>query len=535
MAGANPFLDGIELSALSGLSRRSAFRQLRRLAESGHIASVLHATPHIPRTRRHYLTRRGVRQLALELGVEPEDALLSHPLSAQWQRILVRRLDAVAFIYRLASSLAILAPPDANRPNLRWYRRGAWDAAVLMDGSVIAILLMGQTADRNAFGRRLWSLDRMRQPAAALIISHDEPERRNLALKLRGRPIAAFIATERDVGLDAPNLSTWRAPRLADSLSLAQVVGTIERGGSAPPSSPTRLNRPSRPDPQSEAPLSLVPRSSKSALAALSDWPLKRQEQLAQLLGVRRRQFYFIREQLLKNRLVLALQLPNAEGRRLALSDTGIRALAYRDRSDVATVLRHWSAAPAGKRVARGAKLRQLARAIEYTDAVHNFLARLVAEARATRGATLVAITPQGRPLLPVRGQDSRHTSRRRGRSQAGTRTAAVHTRMGAQSQASLEGRGQARPLPTLLQRRQPRRRLWVRPRHPRRLRRRGRLDAVPATRGRRAPRKSRPRPIPYYPRRRAVGDWRSRAFLAKSTRPGAATHDAERRGRESR
>lgn len=197
--------------------------------------------------------------------------------------------------------------------------------------------------------------------------------------------------------------------------------------------------------------MSLVPRSSKSALAALSDWPLIRQ-----VLGVRRRQFYFIREQLLKNRLVLALQLPNAEGRRLALSDTGIRALAYRDRSDVATALRHWSATPAGEKVVSGAKLRQLARAIEHTDAVHNFLARLVAEARATRGATLVAITPQGRPLLPVRGQDSRHTSRRRGRSQAGTRTAVVHPSMGTQSQASLEGCRCARPLPALLQRRQP-------------------------------------------------------------------------------
>ena len=93
-----------------------------------------------------------------------------------------------------------------------------------MDGSVIVILRMGQTADRNAFGRRLWSLERMRQPTAALIISHDDLERSNLALKLIRRPIAAFIATERDVGLDAPNLNAWRVPGLAGSMSLAHVV-----------------------------------------------------------------------------------------------------------------------------------------------------------------------------------------------------------------------------------------------------------------------------------------------------------------------
>ena len=93
----------------------------------------------------------------------------------------------------------------------------------------------------------------------------------------------------------------------------------------------------------------------------------------------------------------MALQLPKAEGRRLALWDAGIRALAYRDRSDVANALRHWSAAPAGQRVVRGAKLRQLARAIEHTDAVHSFLARLAVATRATPGAALVAITPSHR------------------------------------------------------------------------------------------------------------------------------------------
>lgn len=97
-----------------------------------------------------------------------------HPLSAEWQRILLRRLDAVAVIYRLASSLARTAPRSANRLRLRWCRSGAWDAAILNDGSIIAVLRMGQTADRSAFDRRSWSLKRLRQPAAALIIAHDE-------------------------------------------------------------------------------------------------------------------------------------------------------------------------------------------------------------------------------------------------------------------------------------------------------------------------------------------------------------------------
>ena len=63
----------------------------------------------------------------------------------------------------------------------------------------------------------------------------------------------------------------------------------------------------------------------------------------------------------------------------------------------MATALRHWCAAPAGKRVVRGAKLRHLARAMEHTDAVHDFLARQAVETRATRGAALAVITPSHR------------------------------------------------------------------------------------------------------------------------------------------
>lgn len=77
--GEYPFLDGIELSALSGLPQRSVFRHLRRLSELGYVASLPPATAHIPRTRRPFLTALGVRQFTLDLGVETAEALQSIP------------------------------------------------------------------------------------------------------------------------------------------------------------------------------------------------------------------------------------------------------------------------------------------------------------------------------------------------------------------------------------------------------------------------------------------------------------------------
>ena len=395
--GSYPFLDGVELSALSGLPRWSAFRQLRRLRDSGHVAVLPHATAHIPRTGRHYLTARGVRNFALALGVEPEEAVRSHPLSAEWYRILVRRLDAVAVIYRLASSMAGAATPVRGSISLRWYRSGAWDAAVLLNESIIAVMRMGPTADRIAFRKRLWSMEYQHQPAAILIIAHDEAEGRELCRRLAGRPLAAFVATERAVGMDAPSFRAWRVPGLDSPLSLVSVLKTLQRGGSAPPPHPSRRALLPNRAPRSESPLCRATGSEKRALDALADWPLIRHRHLAYLLGVESSRLYRIREWLASLCLIVSLKLTNAEGRRLALSDSGIRALAYRDRRDVATALRHWSAASDGRAEVKGTKLRQLARAIEHTDAVHDFLARLSAETRWMPGASLTEATPPHR------------------------------------------------------------------------------------------------------------------------------------------
>lgn len=63
----------------------------------------------------------------------------------------------------------------------------------------------------------------------------------------------------------------------------------------------------------------------------------------------------------------------------------------------MAAALTHWYAAPGAKGDLRGAKLRQLARSMEHTDAVHEFLARLAAETRRTSGASLTELTPPHR------------------------------------------------------------------------------------------------------------------------------------------
>ena len=58
---AMPFLDRLELSALSGRSRSAVFRRVAALERSGLLESFVHSSEGIAATRRYGLSAEGVR------------------------------------------------------------------------------------------------------------------------------------------------------------------------------------------------------------------------------------------------------------------------------------------------------------------------------------------------------------------------------------------------------------------------------------------------------------------------------------------
>ena len=125
---AMPFLDRLELAALTGMYEEAAHNALGRLRREGLVDSIRHAASLTPSTRRWYPTAEGVRRLALEDGTGVERLLRTLPVSARWQRLMLARLDAVAVIYRLASAVA----GAGGSPAFRWYRGLALDAAMVL-------------------------------------------------------------------------------------------------------------------------------------------------------------------------------------------------------------------------------------------------------------------------------------------------------------------------------------------------------------------------------------------------------------------
>ena len=100
-----PFIDSAELSRVLGEPLATVHRALSDLLADCIAGRVSHGTAQLPSSQRYYLTAKGVREVAGVLGFgTPSDFVRAYPVSREWLTLLIRRMDAVADIYRLAAS-----------------------------------------------------------------------------------------------------------------------------------------------------------------------------------------------------------------------------------------------------------------------------------------------------------------------------------------------------------------------------------------------------------------------------------------------
>ena len=385
-----PLIDRLELAALSGTPDRSTYEAVTDLERRGLAASVSHATDLLRTTRRFHLTVSGLRRLAEAEGVAMPELIREYPVSAQWRRILMERLDAVGVIYRLASSIAAEVGPI----ELRWYRAAPLDAALaLPDGRTLGIVRQGLTSDRTGFSKRLWRLREGPLPGAVLMLMPDEVRLRHAPRALTGSHVSAVLALERDAAWAGPSEPVWRLPSVAAALDLRYLLSSyVERGGSVPREPEPMMatlpedvvpGSPGRRTPDWLLPALLKP-AEKRLLDLISDWPGIAPDHARGLLGVSRARLYEIMAHLSEAGLIGRVAI---EGRRLALTDRGLALLARRDRASVGAARRRWSVEsvnpglPLTWRNVSGRRTRQLLRNVEHTAAVHAFMSALAKQA----------------------------------------------------------------------------------------------------------------------------------------------------------
>ena len=189
-----PFLDRTEMVAVTGLSKAGVHEAVDKLDSGGFCAAVPHATALFPSsTQRFHLTAAGLGRLAEEEEASLDELVRDRPVSAQWRRNLMGRLDSLAAIYRLAAAVSGVAYPI----RFRWYRASTLDAAVeLPGGRTVGIVRQGLTADRTGFSNRMWRLRQGPLPGAVLVLMADDVRLRHVRRTLAGAPVPFYLALD---------------------------------------------------------------------------------------------------------------------------------------------------------------------------------------------------------------------------------------------------------------------------------------------------------------------------------------------------
>ena len=140
-----PFVELTELALILGEPHATVHRYLTGLLDDGIVGKATHGTVHLPSSARYCLTENGTREAAALLGYDtPSDFVRAYPVSGEWLTLLIRRMDAVASVYRLAATMS--PGTEGRRTRVEFHRRGRFDATItLHDGRGFGVICQGLT------------------------------------------------------------------------------------------------------------------------------------------------------------------------------------------------------------------------------------------------------------------------------------------------------------------------------------------------------------------------------------------------------
>ena len=332
----------------------------------------------------------------------------AYPVSREWLTLLIRRMDAVAAVYRLASSLS--PGSDGLRSHVEFHRRGRFDAAItLHDGRSFGVVRQGLALRRRSLYDRLRAIaeyDYTRRPDIVLILVPSVWEQRLTTRFCEERDFRdCFVAVESREVLERRGGRVWQSTSFligGRHRTLEGVVSQASRGGGPSMEAPER-KRASIPCPErmvEAAPTFGVSPSEKRTLDLITDHPMIPREHLARWLGVSKgRVSQMVRS--LMNTWGLIERHGKPGDTRYTLSAGGIRYVTHRDRAELPTTRGIWSTAlttdKEGRRRHVGHRIETWARQTKHADGITWFLSQLQAEARCDPDSELVWSVPTAR------------------------------------------------------------------------------------------------------------------------------------------
>ena len=415
-----PFVDAGELALILGEPTATVHRALTALLKSGAANRISHGAAHLPSSHRYYLTGKGIAEAANALNYDlPSDLVRAYPVLRQWLALLLRRMDAVASVYRLAATLS--PGVDGLGSRVEFQRRGRFDAVItLHNGRSSGVVRQGLALRRRSLYDRLRAIAEYhyaRRPSVVLILVPSPWEQRltnDFCLNADLRDY--HVAVERRETLEEWDRTLWQSANWTfgrTCRTLEQVVSQAGAGGRWFAETPER-KRASLPDPERmvlSAPAFGVSPAEKRVLDLITDHPMIPRQHLLRWLGVSDGRL----SQLTRN-LADTLELIEQRGKRsdvrYTLSELGITYITRRDRAQLATTMAAWSAEPItdnhGHPRPLGHRILTWERQTGHADGITWFLSELAAEARADSASELQWSVPAARADRSFnRGEDA--------------------------------------------------------------------------------------------------------------------------------
>ena len=348
-----PFIDTAELAGVLGEAHATVHRALTGLFADGIVGMVSHGTAQLPSSQRYYLTAKGIGEAAEIFGFDtPSDFVRAYPVSREWLTLLIRRMDEVAAVYRIAASLS--PGTDGLWSHVEFHRRGRFDATItLHDDRSFGVVRQGLALRRRSLYDRLRAIaeyDYTRRPEATLILTPSVWEQRLTTRFCMDLNMGdCYVAAESREALEGRDNRVWQQTSFLFG-GWYCTLETVSSHGSPIRArfteSPSR-KRASIPDPErmvQAAPTFGIRPSEKRTLDLITDHPMIPREHLARWLSVSEGRV----SQTMHSLGATWSLVERREGRgdtRYILSAEGIRYVTHRDRAQLPTTRGIWSTA----------------------------------------------------------------------------------------------------------------------------------------------------------------------------------------------
>ncbi len=404
-----PFVDSAELALILGEPHTTVHRVLTGLLADGVVGRVSHGTAHLPSSRRYYLTANGIREAAQLLDFDtPSDFVRAYPVSREWQAMLIRRMDAVAAVYRLTASMS--SGVDGLRSYVEFHRRGRFDATItLHDGRSFGVVRQGLALRRRSLYDRLRAIaeyDYTRRPDTIFVLTPSVWEQRlTTGFCMELNLDDSYVGVESRDTLERRDLHVWQKTSGLFSGSYYTLDFVSSQGDPSGRlfTEPPSRKRASIPNPErmvQTAPTFGISPSEKRTLDLVSDHPMIPRQHLARWLGVSEGRISQMTRSLVDT-WGLVEQRGTRGNTRYTLSAEGIRYITHRDRAQLPTTRGIWSTDPTTDHQGRtrhvGHRIDTWARQTKHADGITWFLSKLQSEARADPDSELLWSVPTAR------------------------------------------------------------------------------------------------------------------------------------------